>query len=251
MQRKVLFSVGAILFFVIASFFIYEKASDEDGWVCVNNEWQRHGNPDAPKPNTGCEMPKCEALALADCSGGCVVCPPCEVCSSLSCQTKEFCESIGFDEDWYDSIKSAINDFESCVKAGNAIMESYPRQCAAGEKVYVEKINEEKNSDLIILEKPQEGEKITSPLTIEGRARGNWFFEATFPVYLADSNGVIIAEGSATAKSDWMTGDYVPFSAMLDFETQKNGKSGSLILKKSNPSGLPDNDQAFNIKVVF
>jgi hypothetical protein len=27
---------------------------DEDIWVCVNGEWGKHGNPSAPKPQTGC-----------------------------------------------------------------------------------------------------------------------------------------------------------------------------------------------------
>ena len=35
-----------------------------------------------------------------------------------------------------------ITDFDSCVKAGNAVMESYPRQCSDGENTYVEVIDE-------------------------------------------------------------------------------------------------------------
>jgi len=36
-----------------------------------------------------------------------------------------------------------VNDFESCVKAGNPIMESYPRQCRHEEKTYVEDISDD------------------------------------------------------------------------------------------------------------
>ncbi len=34
----------------------------------------------------------------------------------------------------------AVTDFDSCVAAGNPVMESYPRQCAAGGQTYVEVI---------------------------------------------------------------------------------------------------------------
>lgn len=37
---------------------------------------------------------------------------------------------------------SLITDFNSCVAAGNPIMESYPRQCAAFGKTYVEEISQ-------------------------------------------------------------------------------------------------------------
>lgn len=34
----------------------------------------------------------------------------------------------------------AVTDFTTCVAAGNPVMESYPRQCAAGGRTYVETI---------------------------------------------------------------------------------------------------------------
>ena len=36
--------------------------------------------------------------------------------------------------------KATITNFEECVAAGNPIMESYPRQCRAGDKTFVEEI---------------------------------------------------------------------------------------------------------------
>ena len=35
-----------------------------------------------------------------------------------------------------------INDFEGCVEAGNPVMESYPRQCRAGNEIFVEEIDD-------------------------------------------------------------------------------------------------------------
>ena len=37
-----------------------------------------------------------------------------------------------------------VNDFEQCAKLGFPITESYPRQCRAGDKIFVEDINANK-----------------------------------------------------------------------------------------------------------
>jgi hypothetical protein len=104
---------------------------------------------------------------------------------------------------------------------------------------------------------PKSGATITSPLTVTGQARGNWFFEATFPVVLTDWDGRIIAQTQARAQGDWMTTDFVPFTATLTFKsptisnTADYAKRGFLILKKDNPSGLPANDDSREIQVFF
>lgn len=120
------------------------------------------------------------------------------------------------------------------------------------ENISVEKTEKE---NLILLNKPQPNETISSPLVIKGEARGNWFFEASFPVVLVDWDGRIIAESYATAKSDWMTEDFVPFEATIEFEEPEFigdfSKRGALILKKDNPSGLPEYDDALEITVFF
>ncbi len=92
---------------------------------------------------------------------------------------------------------------------------------------------------------------ISSPLVVKGEARGNWFFEASFQVFLTDWDGLIIAEGIATAEGEWMTTDFVPFTATLNFIKPSYGATGSLILKKDNPSGLPQYDDALEITVKF
>lgn len=100
-------------------------------------------------------------------------------------------------------------------------------------------------------------EGITSPLTIEGEARGMWYFEASFPVVLTNWDGLIIAEGFTQAEGEWMTEEYVPFKTTLTFESPYNEGDpefmnyGSLILQKDNPSGLPEHDDAFELPVTF
>lgn len=110
--------------------------------------------------------------------------------------------------------------------------------------------NPEPYKDLILLEFPQEGEAVSSPLTVRGQARGPWYFEGSFPVVLTDWNGLIITEGIATAQGEWMTEEYVPFEAELTFEADTRvSDRGSLILQKSNASGLPEHDDAYEITV--
>jgi len=117
-------------------------------------------------------------------------------------------------------------------------------------------------NDLIVLTSPLQESTISSPLVITGQARGYWFFEATFPVILTDWDGLIIAEGYAEAildpndpESTWMTEDFVPFTATLEYtvapETLNVSNRGSLILRKDNPSGLPENDDALEITIFF
>src|SRR5688572_18282730 len=50
--------------------------------------------------------------------------------------------------------------------------------------------------------------RVASPLKIGGQARGNWYFEATFPVLLRDANGRELARHYATAEGEWMTEEF-------------------------------------------
>lgn len=103
----------------------------------------------------------------------------------------------------------------------------------------------------------RQGDTISSPLTISGEARGNWFFEATFPIMIVNWDGLIIAQHYAEASGDWMTTDYVPYTSTISFPSPYSPgdpefmKHGAIILQKDNPSGLPENDDAFEIPILF
>lgn len=233
MDKKYIVIILAALSFCVF-LFLYLRGQ-EDVWLCVDGEWQKHGNP-ASAPQGLCQK---------------------------------------------DDVKP-ISSFNDCVAAGNPVMESYPRQCrdTAG-ILFIEELPAQEGSadrqatgtpdivipavattsevmisttseDTLVLEFPTEGQQVESPLLIRGKARGNWFFEGTFPVTLVNWDGLIIADGVAHADADWMSSELVPFSARLEFQVDTTvSNRGALILKNDNPSGLPENDRSHEITIFF
>ena len=104
--------------------------------------------------------------------------------------------------------------------------------------------------DLIRVLTPKPNETITSPLRIEGEARGFWFFEASFPVRLVDDSGKELGLAIAQAQDEWMTENFVPFRTELEFKPPA-AEQGILILEKDNPSGLPEHADELRIPVRF
>jgi hypothetical protein len=147
-----------------------------------------------------------------------------------------------------------VENFEDCVKAGYPVMESYPRQCRTSDGLlFTEDIGNimEKN-DLIRISSPLPNEEISSPLKIEGEARGYWFFEATFPIEIVDLSGNVIASSYASAKDEWMTEDFVSFESIVEFNREEiTVDRGVLILRRANPSGLDENDDSLEIPIIF
>lgn len=108
-------------------------------------------------------------------------------------------------------------------------------------------VSEEVKSVIILA--PESGTLVSSPLVVRGQALGNWFFEASLPVKLLDDKGQLIASTPGAAESDWMVSTFVPFSALLEFNT--TATSGYLVIAKDNPSGLAENDASISIPLKF
>ena len=132
----------------------------------------------------------------------------------------------------------------------NVFLKSEERQIVLEKQRTPEEVEK---MDLIRLDSPRPNDTIESPLVVKGQARGYWFFEADFPVMLVDWDGRIIATGIARAQDEWMTKEFVPFEATLDFTVDPNVYSarGALILQRNNPSDLPQNDNALEIPIIF
>lgn len=102
----------------------------------------------------------------------------------------------------------------------------------------------------VVVDTPQHNHVVQSPLLVQGVARGFWFFEASFPVRLLDANEKELVVTPATAESDWMTTEFVPFTAVFLFE-QPATATGFLVLEKDNPLGLPEHDAEVRIPIRF
>lgn len=158
-----------------------------------------------------------------------------------------------------------ITSFETCATAGNPITQSLPRQCrdAATGTVYTENISSEQPQELmtrsytslkgvkIELNDWSNTKQATSPLTVTGRVPGSWSFEANFGVKLMDNAGTIIAQAPASLQGEWMTDDMVPFTVVLSFTRPSETSLGTIVLQKSNPSGLEQNDDSLTLDVMY
>ena len=102
----------------------------------------------------------------------------------------------------------------------------------------------------LIITSPTEHDPVHSPLSITGLATGPWYFEATFPVTITDADHRSLGQHYVTATEDWMSESLVPFTATVEFAQPKT-KTGYLIFKNANPSGLPEHEKTFEMPIVF
>jgi hypothetical protein len=145
-----------------------------------------------------------------------------------------------------------------CIKAPcPPVQETYPNSCyakKAGARIVSQGACAPRIRDMVSLTSPQEGSKITSPVTLKGMAFGGWFFEGSFPVQITDASGTLLGEGPAKTAEDWasaaLADQKVAFTAKITFK-KPTTKQGFIVLKQDNPSGLPENDHEMKIPVNF
>ena len=145
-----------------------------------------------------------------------------------------------------DNSASSVKNFTECAAKGYPVMESYPRRCAVpGGETFTEEINSPLG---INVTSPKNNEELKDIITVEGEALGTWFFEAVFPISIEDMNRNTIASSFVTAEENWMTDLPVKFRGAIDVPDDFSGKA-VLILKKDNPSGLPEKDSRVEIPI--
>jgi putative hemolysin len=54
MSKKIILLVIVALLVVISVILIVRFSTSEDTWICENDQWAKHGNPEAPMPQSGC-----------------------------------------------------------------------------------------------------------------------------------------------------------------------------------------------------
>jgi hypothetical protein len=133
------------------------------------------------------------------------------------------------------------------------IQQTYSNRCMA-EKAGVEKIIEgecKKNpQEFIKIQALKAGDLVASPLVIKAEARGMWFFEGSFPIVVTDKSGALLGTGVAQAVGEWMTENFVPFTAKIDFK-KTAATEGYVIFRNDNPSGDIKTAMELKIPVKF
>lgn len=106
-------------------------------------------------------------------------------------------------------------------------------------------------SDMIQVELPFPGAVTGKEFSVIGKARGNWFFEASFPIEVLDKDGKVIALviGQPQNGESWMTTEFVNFKADIKIPQSYIGPA-TLVLKKDNPSGLPEHDASISFPIT-
>lgn len=105
------------------------------------------------------------------------------------------------------------------------------------------------SNNLITVGSPLPNTNVGQSFPITGEARGTWFFEASFPIELRDNNNNLLTTIVAQAQGEWMTENFVPFSANIVVPNAYTGPA-TLVLKKDNPSGEPAYDASISFPVV-
>lgn len=105
------------------------------------------------------------------------------------------------------------------------------------------------NEDMIRVIAPHPGESVDGTFTVLGQARGNWYFEANFPVEVVGENGARLVQVPVPAQGDWMTTEFVPFSVSITVPNYTG--PATLILRNDNASGLPEHDRSVSIPIVI
>lgn len=145
----------------------------------------------------------------------------------------------------------AAQTFEACVAAGYPVLESFPRQCRTPDgQTFTEPPERAELDDRLYVDSPLPDAVVRSPLVVSGAARGPWYFEASFPVRLVDGHDQEITVRPAHAQGEWMTPEYVPFLVRLEF-TPPQTATGTVVLEKDNPSGLPEHAAELRVPIRF
>lgn len=150
-----------------------------------------------------------------------------------------------------------ILSFAECEAAGYPVTESYPRQCRIPEGLtFAEEIPapaatySNASADLIVVDLPMPGAVVGKKFSIMGKARGTWYFEASFPITVLDANGLVLTQGVGTAQEDWMTEEFVPFVFEAEIPETYIG-AATIVIKNDNPSGEPERDRSMSFPITI
>jgi Immunoglobulin-like domain of bacterial spore germination len=78
---------------------------------------------------------------------------------------------------------------------------------------------------------PAPNARVTSPLTVSGRAPAGWFFENQLPVQLLDAQGAVITQAPATPRINWTEPGDKDYDATLTFSVTRETPATLVIMQ--------------------
>lgn len=96
---------------------------------------------------------------------------------------------------------------------------------------------------------PQPNTEVGCEFELSGKISNQWFFEGSFPVSIV-VDGKTVLETQALTEEEWTKEGDISFYSKIKCDSGCVG-SGNIVLKKDNPSDLPENDDSFSIPVTF
>jgi hypothetical protein len=105
------------------------------------------------------------------------------------------------------------------------------------------------DANMIVVDAPIPGAAVGHTFTVSGKARGNWYFEANFPIEVRSATGTALVQLPVQAQGEWMTTEFVPFTVEVTLPAEYKGPA-TLILHNDNASGLPEHDRSVLIPIV-
>jgi eight-cysteine-cluster-containing protein len=145
-----------------------------------------------------------------------------------------------------------ITNYSQCEENGFEVSGESPKKCKTpdGREFFEElQVPTPDVTDMVVVF-PEQGDRVSSPVEVIGKAKGNWFFEATFPVTVLDDNQNEIGYGFVESLGEWMTEDFVDFKGEITFNSAGHD-GGEIVFKNSNPSGMPEFEKSVSVKVKF
>ncbi len=132
-----------------------------------------------------------------------------------------------------------INSFETCLDAGNLVVETQPRECHMKDgRVFYEEGNAEQLKEVIQVTKPLPKQVLENPFEINGKAVGSWYYNNQLSVKLFDENGKIVSTTIIKAQGP-LSKSFVPFIGAMNFQNAETAK-GKLIIERTNPVQDPE-----------
>jgi len=155
---------------------------------------------------------------------------------------------------WYylkSQVPKVILTFEDCVKAGNLVVDTNPRECHMKDgKFYVEEDNHVALKDVIVVKEPKSYDSVTTPFKVEGEAIASWYGEQRLIIKLLDSHNNVLVQKVAFAKGDIKKNKMVEFEAAVSFPATDDTR-GKLLIEKTSGVDMPGKNGPLVIPVKF